>query len=113
MIRVRFLRSAQLESEGRHRGPRFEEGQVVDLPADQAERWRRRGVAELAPQAPLSSALMPAADKEPLSDSLEGGASTETASTEGEDPTDDDASDDGASDDGASEDETSPTDDED
>ena len=47
-MKVRFTRTAQLESEGRNQGPIFEEGKTYEMEPDFAQRWIRRGVAELA-----------------------------------------------------------------
>ncbi len=44
---VRFLSTEQFESEGRNKGPIYEEGQEYDFEASFADRWLQRGVADL------------------------------------------------------------------
>lgn len=44
---VKFLSTEQFESEGRNKGPIFDEGQEYDFEASFADRWLQRGVAEL------------------------------------------------------------------
>lgn len=47
-----FLRTEQFESEGRGKGPIFEEGQRYEFDGDFADRWLRRGAAELVEEIP-------------------------------------------------------------
>jgi hypothetical protein len=47
MKRIKFTQTVQYESEGRGKGPIFEEGSIHDLEDNFADRWLRRGVAEL------------------------------------------------------------------
>lgn len=64
-MRVIFMRTCILETEGRNKGPRFEQGSVHDLPPASAQRWIRRGAAVIAADDPPAAAL-PAAENPPL-----------------------------------------------
>lgn len=44
-MKIRFITTVQAETEGRHRGPVYEAGTVLDLPEASARRWLRRSVA--------------------------------------------------------------------
>lgn len=46
-MKLRFLETVQYETLGRHKGPVFEAGETYDFPDSIAERWLRRGVAEV------------------------------------------------------------------
>ena len=47
MKTIRFLQTEQYESEGRNAGPVYIAGDVHEFEDDFADRWIRRGVAEL------------------------------------------------------------------
>jgi hypothetical protein len=61
-MRIRFTRDAIYETEGLGRGPRFSAGEVHDMRQDQAERWVRRGVAQIEPDAVEPEPSAPARD---------------------------------------------------
>ena len=44
-MKIRFIETVQAETEGRHKGPVYKAGTVLDLPEDSANRWLRRSVA--------------------------------------------------------------------
>lgn len=66
MKTIRFLQTEQFESEGRNAGPVYIAGDVHEFEDDFADRWIRRGVAELvdaeAEKAERESAAAAAAD---------------------------------------------------
>lgn len=45
MPRIRFIKTVQAETEGRHKGPVYQAGSEMDVSEDSAHRWLRRGVA--------------------------------------------------------------------
>lgn len=50
-VRIGFIRTVQYESEGRRKGPMFNEGEVFDCARDFGERWLSRNVAVELPGA--------------------------------------------------------------
>lgn len=64
-MRVRFLKTVQHQSEGRNKGPIYNEGSEHEFPEPFAQKWLRRGVAvvvEPSP-APVRKATPPSSDK--------------------------------------------------
>lgn len=51
-MRIVFTETVQLESEGRNKGPVYQEGEIHDFPEVTAQRWLRRRKAKLAPEKP-------------------------------------------------------------
>ena len=50
-MRIKFLRRVQYESEGRGKGPIYEQGSEHEFDDTFAQRWLRRGVAVVVAQA--------------------------------------------------------------
>lgn len=70
-MKIRFIRTVQAETEGRHKGPVYKAGSEHDFPLASAERWLRRGVAvevtasaRVKPERPMMGAK-PAAEAAP------------------------------------------------
>lgn len=60
---LEFTQSVQFECEGRHKGPKFEKGERHRLADDFADRWLRRGVAQIV-EGPVLKA--PPKDEAPI-----------------------------------------------
>lgn len=59
-VKVRFLRTEVYETEGFNKGPIFEQGSIHLFDRDFAERWIRRGAAEIVSDDAAAEAAAPA-----------------------------------------------------